>query len=125
MWFSDGSSVSGGPLNNAGGPLVLSFPPRKTNSLLFTVDSVSSSTGNVGLSEIKVLAIPDIVPSSSASALPPAQTSVSMTANIAGRASVKASSQSGVQPAYAAIDGVIAGYPGNVSPSLLANLGGP
>jgi hypothetical protein len=53
--FSDGSTVLVPPLPESGEPLALEFPPREASSLLFTVTSVSSSTYNIGLSEIEVL----------------------------------------------------------------------
>jgi hypothetical protein len=57
LTFSDGSTVSVGPLNNTGVATAYSFTPRVTTSLTMRVDQVSSSTGNVGLSEIEVYGV--------------------------------------------------------------------
>lgn len=54
--FSDGSTVLAPALPATGEPLTLEFAPRETSSLVFTVTSVSSSTYNIGLSEIEVRA---------------------------------------------------------------------
>jgi len=52
--FSDGSTVSTGSLNNDGTGVTVSFPARTVTSLTFNVTAVSSSTANVGLSELQV-----------------------------------------------------------------------
>jgi LmbE family N-acetylglucosaminyl deacetylase len=52
--FSDGSTVAVGPLDNSGKAVEITFAPRTTSSVRLTVNSVSSSTGNVGLAEFKV-----------------------------------------------------------------------
>jgi hypothetical protein len=54
LTFSDGSTVAVPSLNNDGSATTVTFPAKTTTSLLFTVNSVSASTGNVGLSEIQV-----------------------------------------------------------------------
>ena len=54
LTFSDGSTVNVPTLNNDGSATTVTFPAKTTTSLLFTVTSVSSSTQNVGLSEIQV-----------------------------------------------------------------------
>jgi hypothetical protein len=51
--FSDGSTVDVGTLPNDGTGLTVTFPARATQTLVFTVTSVSGSTGNVGLAEIE------------------------------------------------------------------------
>ena len=56
--FSDGSSISVGPLNNNGTATTYSFPARVITGLKMTVTGVSSSTGSVGLSEIQVYGTP-------------------------------------------------------------------
>jgi hypothetical protein len=53
LTFSDGSSVSVGALPNDGSGLQVSFSPRATTSLRFTVTAARSSTINVGLSELE------------------------------------------------------------------------
>ncbi len=52
--FSDGSTVAVGPLDNSGKAVEITFAPRTTSSVKLTVNSVSSSTGNVGLAEFQV-----------------------------------------------------------------------
>ncbi|GAA5978485.1 hypothetical protein JCM5350_003119 [Sporobolomyces pararoseus] len=57
--FSDGSFVSVGTLNNDGSATYFNLAsPVTTSSLRFTVTGVSSSTGNVGLSEIELFSVP-------------------------------------------------------------------
>ncbi len=53
LTFSDGSTVTVPALNNDGSATTVTFPSKTTTSLLFTVTSVSSTTQNVGLSEIQ------------------------------------------------------------------------
>jgi LmbE family N-acetylglucosaminyl deacetylase len=54
LTFSDGSTVSFGALPNEGTTgLNISFAPRATTSLKMTVNTVSSTTLNVGLSEVE------------------------------------------------------------------------
>jgi LmbE family N-acetylglucosaminyl deacetylase len=57
LTFSDGSTVSVGSLPNDGSPLVVSFAPRATSSLLLTITGVGSSTQNVGLAEIQAWSV--------------------------------------------------------------------
>ena len=54
LTFSDGSTVPVPSLNNDGTATTITFPAKTTTSLLFTVTSVSASTGSVGLAEIVV-----------------------------------------------------------------------
>ena len=54
LTFSDGSQVSFGPLNNSGAATEFTFSPRVTNNVRVTVTGTSSSTFNVGLSEIQI-----------------------------------------------------------------------
>ena len=56
--FSDGSSITVGPLNNNGTATTYSFPARVVSGLTMTVTGVSSTTGSVGLSEIQVYGTP-------------------------------------------------------------------
>lgn len=53
LTFSDGSSVTVPPLNNAGTATTLTFPARVTSTLRITVTSVSGTTTNAGLAEIE------------------------------------------------------------------------
>ena len=52
--FSDGSSLSVGPLNNNGSATTYTFAARTITSLQLNITAVSSSTQNIGLSEIQV-----------------------------------------------------------------------
>ncbi len=53
--FADQSTVSIGALPNDGQtPGVVTFTPRSTTAILVTITSVSSTTGNAGLSEMQV-----------------------------------------------------------------------
>ncbi len=54
--FSDGSTIAVGQLNNDGTATTVSFDPKKITSVQFKVDSVSSSTYEVGLAEFEVYA---------------------------------------------------------------------
>ena len=54
LTFSDGSEVTVGPLINAGSGVVVDFTPVHTTMVRITVNSVSDSTVNVGLSELEV-----------------------------------------------------------------------
>jgi len=56
--FSDGTTASVGSLPNDGTPLQLNLSAAKTTSWIkFTVNSVSSTTSNIGLSEIEVFGL--------------------------------------------------------------------
>ena len=52
--FSDGSSVAVGSLPNDGSAYTLTFPAKTVTTLQLNITSVSSTTENVGLSEIQV-----------------------------------------------------------------------
>ncbi|WP_423919431.1 DUF7402 domain-containing protein [Frigoribacterium sp. 2-23] len=54
LTFSDGSTVSVPTLDNAGGAVTVSFAARSTTSVRLTVTSVSGTTRNVGLAELRV-----------------------------------------------------------------------
>jgi uncharacterized repeat protein (TIGR02543 family) len=58
LTFSDGTSLSVGPLNNSGTATTYSFPAKVITGLRMTVTGVSSSTANVGLSELQVFGVP-------------------------------------------------------------------
>jgi LmbE family N-acetylglucosaminyl deacetylase len=53
IYFSDGAPVSVGELPNNGSALVVKFAPHRVSSLRFTVNTVSSTTANVGLAELQ------------------------------------------------------------------------
>ena len=55
LTFSDGSSVTVPALDDTGGPTPVNFPAKTVTSMRFTVTSVSSTTGNVGLAEITAM----------------------------------------------------------------------
>ena len=52
--FSDGSTLQVGPLDNAGGATEYTFTAKVITSIVMTVNQVSSSTLNAGLSEIEI-----------------------------------------------------------------------
>ena len=52
--FSDGSTVSVGPLNSTGGATTVTFPARSVTGVRFTITGVSANTINVGLAEFQV-----------------------------------------------------------------------
>lgn len=54
LTFSDGSTLNFNELPNAGGGLEITFAPKATTSLKMTVNTVKSTTENIGLSEIEV-----------------------------------------------------------------------
>ena len=54
LTFSNGTAVTVPTLDNAGGATTVTFPPRSTTSLRFTITSSSPTTSNVGLAEIEV-----------------------------------------------------------------------
>jgi hypothetical protein len=56
--FSDGTSITVGPLNNNGTATTYTFPARVITSLRMTVTGVSGRTQNVGLSELQVYGFP-------------------------------------------------------------------
>ena len=62
LTFSDHTSVDVPELPNDGSPLTVSFPAVSTTSLLFTVTSVSESTGAVGLAEIQAWTVANRAP---------------------------------------------------------------
>jgi len=108
--FSDGSSIPVGTLNNDGTGVTIDFPARTVTSLQFNITSVSSTTKNVGLSEIQLYNLSG----STATATP---TPTSATTDVALSATATASSQntSTGQTAAKAIDGVVAGYPSDTA----------
>jgi LmbE family N-acetylglucosaminyl deacetylase len=57
LTFSDGSSVSVGALDNAGGATSVSFSARAVTSMRLTVTSVKGTTLNVGLAELQVFTV--------------------------------------------------------------------
>ncbi|KAI5475263.1 Carbohydrate-Binding Module Family 1 protein, cellulose binding protein [Pseudohyphozyma bogoriensis] len=104
--FSDGSSVPVGTLVNDGSATLVALDGNvTTTSVTFTVDSVSSTTSNVGLSEIQCFGT---VAATSGNATTPI--TYSLTDDWALNATATASSYSSGQPATAAIDGLIGGY---------------
>lgn len=72
--FSDGTSISTGSLNNNGSATTLNFSAKTINALKFTVTSVSSTTQNIGLSEIQIygyiLGSPSPVPTATPTIIP-------------------------------------------------------
>ena len=56
--FSDGSTLTVGPLNNAGAGTEYTFSPKVITSMRMTANTVSGGTQNVGLAEIQVYGTP-------------------------------------------------------------------
>lgn len=54
LTFSNGSTIKVGSLTNSGGAVIIDFQPVLTNSIKLTVDTVGSSTVNIGLDEFEV-----------------------------------------------------------------------
>lgn len=54
VWFADGSSAFLGSLKNDGSATYFNFTSITTTSLRYNILKVSSSTSNVGLSELEV-----------------------------------------------------------------------
>ncbi|MGA9761392.1 MAG: PKD domain-containing protein, partial [Gaiellaceae bacterium] len=54
LTFSSGGSVTVPSLANDGSPVTIDFPARTTTSVRLTINSVSSTTLNIGLAEIEV-----------------------------------------------------------------------
>ena len=52
--FSDGTWVAVPALDNAGGPVTITFPARSVTSVRFSPSQVSATTGNIGLAEMQV-----------------------------------------------------------------------
>ena len=111
LTFSDGTTITFGALDNSGAATVISVPSVSTTSLLMTVGSVSASTGSIGLAEFRVFGVLASSISASASATPTSMANSNI--DLALYATASASSSGPVQPATAANDGVISGYPGD------------
>ena len=105
LTFSDGSTVTVPSLANAGSATTVTFPARTTTSVRITVTGVSDTTSNAGLAEFQAWG----------TAPPPVQPTVPTGSNVAGSATVTASSQNtgDGQTAVKAVDGVVDGYPGD------------
>ncbi|GAA6008786.1 hypothetical protein JCM10207_001724 [Rhodosporidiobolus poonsookiae] len=58
MYFSDGSTLATGALNNDGSATVVSFAAKQIDSIWIQITQVSSTTSSVGLSEIQVYNVP-------------------------------------------------------------------
>ncbi|MEY3758734.1 MAG: hypothetical protein RIR39_225, partial [Pseudomonadota bacterium] len=54
LTFSNGSTVNVDSLTNTGGAVAINFPAMVTTSVRVTINTVSASTSNVGLSELQV-----------------------------------------------------------------------
>ena len=55
LTFSDGSVVTVPSLNNGGAATTVTFSPRSTTSVRFTITGIATSTANIGLAEIEAL----------------------------------------------------------------------
>ena len=112
LTFSDGSTVAVGALSNGGAGVTLSFTPREVTSVTFTVNSVSTTTVDVGLSELQVYGGSTPLPN-----LPPVLTSPgnqSGTVGVAVSVAVAASDADGDPLTYSA-SGLPAGLAINTS----------
>lgn len=106
--FSDGSLIKVGALDNEGQATPVNFTsPITADSVIFTVTGTSSSTWNVGLSELMLFGevADNSTDQSAAEGL--------QYPNVAPLAEAEASTEGSVQPASAAIDRVVDGYPGD------------
>jgi len=114
LTFSDDSSLKVGPLNNDGTATEATFLTRVITSMTMTVTGVSGSTQNVGLAEILVFGPPM---SKITTTIPNSTTTTTSISNIAPLADVTASSETPLneQLAIKAVDGVIDGYPGDIT----------
>ncbi len=96
LTFSDGSTVAFGALPNSGSTgLTVSFPARATTSLRVTVDGASSTTLNVGLSELEAWGGPTSAPT----AIKPSFTSPATAQFTTGAASTLSVAAAGVPTA--------------------------
>ncbi|MET3951618.1 PIG-L family deacetylase [Arthrobacter sp. UYEF36] len=119
--FSDGTTVSVPALDNAGQATSISFPDTATTNLRLTVTTVSGTTRNVGLAELRAyLGTEAPAPTAPLTEAPAPVTEApgpavpgTEAANVASSAAVTASSQNTAsgQTAVKAVDGVIAGHP--------------
>jgi len=57
LTFGDGSTVKVGALTNTGKEVVVNFPAKDSNRLKVTINTVSGTTRNAGLSELKVFGL--------------------------------------------------------------------
>lgn len=117
LLLSDLSTILIGPLNNNGSDTTFTFPATTFSSFTLLVTNVSSTTGNVGLQEIKVYA-PTTTSASAPALSPPLATPFSTPSTVNGSvvidlarlAFAEASSSSKDQGPEKAIDGVVSGY---------------
>jgi len=58
LTFSDGSTVTVGPLTNSGAGVEVRFGPVATSRVRVTVTAVSATTQNIGLAELEVYGVP-------------------------------------------------------------------
>ncbi|WIB41461.1 PIG-L family deacetylase [Curtobacterium sp. MCLR17_058] len=111
LTFSDGTSVAVPSLDNGGAVQRVAFSARQVTWVRFTVGSVSSTTRNVGLAEIR--------------AFRPADTTTPTPADVTGSATPTAAwdDQSTGQTVAKAVDGVVSGYPDNLTAEWVAPWG--
>nr|WP_246406479.1 discoidin domain-containing protein [Modestobacter versicolor] len=142
LTFSDGSTVAVPALADDGSAVTVTFTPRTTTSVRLTITSVSSTTSNVGLAEIQAwtgggsttppptTTPPTTTPPTTTppTTTPPTTTPPTSTpsANVAGAATVTASSQNTEtgQLASKAVDGVVDGWPGTYTAEWATQGGG-
>ncbi|SCV68200.1 BQ2448_321 [Microbotryum intermedium] len=120
LTFTDGQVISFvNPLNDGSGVIINLNQSIVTNTLLLTVTKVSASTSNVGLSELQAWgqACPGCALSTTAPAAPSKTTTSAGSSptgstgpDLARLGTATASTAAEVQPASAAIDGILSGY---------------
>ncbi|WFR66466.1 discoidin domain-containing protein [Curtobacterium flaccumfaciens] len=102
--FSDGTSVTVPALDNGGSVQRVTFPARPVGWVRFTVGSVSSTTRNVGLAEIRAYS-----PTDTTTPTPPPTTFTDVTGSSTPTAAWDDPSTG--QTVAKAVDGVASGYP--------------
>ena len=141
--FSDGSRLSTGALANSGAARTITFATKKVSWLQVTVNGVASTTVSAGLAEVEVWGTSSTVPAlpttttttpTAGTTVPLATTSTQSTttttaaasANTAHSAAASASSENTFtgQLATKAVDGVVAGYPGDYTKEWATEGGG-
>ncbi|WP_267446067.1 PIG-L family deacetylase [Curtobacterium sp. GC_Cur_2] len=116
LTFSDGSSLTVPSLDNGGAVTRLAFTARKVTWARFTVTAVSSTTRNVGLSEIRVYG-----PATSSSTPTPTPTSVDITGSATPTAAWDNPADG--QTVAKGVDGIVSGYPKNSAAEWVAPWG--
>ncbi|WP_267442904.1 PIG-L family deacetylase [Curtobacterium sp. GC_Cur_1] len=132
LTFSDGSSLTVPSLDNGGAVTRLAFTARKVTWARFTVTAVSSTTRNVGLSEIRVYgpatSSSTPTPTGTPTATPtgtPTPTPTPTSVDITGSATPTAAwdNPADGQTVAKGVDGIVSGYPKNSAAEWVAPWG--